>query len=299
MNSLKERILITGAGGFIGSHLVTYFSNLEYEIYATFRNNKPQFNNNKIQLVKLDLPDTASIDFEYDYLIHCGADTSATTNNEENFIDSNIIGSKKIFKNAIEHGARAIINLSSMSIYGDIKTDCVRESDQPINPNKYGASKLEAENTLAELANNNKSLAAVSIRLPGVVGHGSHNNFLSRLISDIILEKDIIIKNPNPSDLFNNIIHVNDLSDYINYFINGKIYKYAPVNIAASCPIPLSTAIQKIFELVGKLNSAKYINEGKKSFQISIDNITSQGFHLRSTEEMIKSFVSETLKRNL
>ena len=299
MNSFNKRILITGAAGFVGRHMTTYFSNLGYEVFATYRYNKPKFNNNKIKLVKLNLPNTQSIDFEYNCLIHCGADTTATTNSEKNFISSNVIGSQRIFENAIQYGAKTIVNLSSMSVYGDIKNDCVRESDQSINPDKYGTSKLEAENILAKIMNKNKSLAAVSIRLPGVVGHGSHNNFLSRLISDIMLEKDIIIKNPNPSDLFNNIIHVNDLSDYVKFFINGNINKYMPVNIAASCPIPLSTVIQQIFNLVGKANNAKYIREGKKSFQISIDNITNQGFHLRSTQEMIESFVSDVLKSNL
>lgn len=296
MISSKKKFLITGAGGFVGYHLTTYFSNLGHKVFASFRNKKPKFDNDKIKLVKLNLPYTSGLDFEYDSLIHCGADTTATTNNENDFINSNVIGSKKIFESAIKNGAKTIVNLSSMSIYGDIKTNYLKECNESINPDNYGVSKLEAETILAQLMKKNKSINAVSIRLPGVVGRGSHNNFLSRLLFDIIFEKEIIIKNPNPSDLFNNLIHVKDLSEYINFFVNADINEYRPVNIAASCPIPLSMVIQEIFNHIGKPNTAKFIREGKKSFQISIDNITKQGFNLRSTQEMLESFVTDIIK---
>ena len=83
MISSKKKFLITGAGGFVGYHLTTYFSNLGHKVFASFRNKKPKFDNDKIKLVKLNLPYTSGLDFEYDCLIHCGADTTATTNNEK------------------------------------------------------------------------------------------------------------------------------------------------------------------------------------------------------------------------
>ena len=130
MISSKKKFLITGAGGFVGYHLTTYFSNLGHKVFASFRNKKPKFDNDKIKLVKLNLPYTSGLDFEYDCLIHCGADTTATTNNENDFINSNVIGSKKIFESAIENGAKTIVNLSSMSIYGDIKTNYLKECNK-------------------------------------------------------------------------------------------------------------------------------------------------------------------------
>ena len=74
------------------------FSNLGHEVFASFRNNKPKFNNDKIKLLKLNLPYTSGLDFKYDCLIHCGADATATTNNKNDFINSNVIGSRKILE---------------------------------------------------------------------------------------------------------------------------------------------------------------------------------------------------------
>ena len=46
-----------------------------------------------------------------------------------------------------------------MSIYGDIKTNYLKECNESINPDNYGVSKLEAETTLDQLMNKNKSIA--------------------------------------------------------------------------------------------------------------------------------------------
>lgn len=296
MSLIKKKVLITGASGFIGFHLVNYFYKKGYEIFATYRNNKPHLIINDVKLLKLDLPDVSILDFKYDYLIHCGADTSATTNDERRFVLSNVNGSESLFQNALKNNVKAIINLSSMSVYGDINVGLVKEGYKPFNPDKYGQSKLQAEQILRNLTNENKSTRSISIRLPGVVGKNSHNNFLSRLVTDIINDKEIVIKNPDPSALFNNIIYVNDLARYINFYINSDIKGNESINIASSDPIPLLHVTELILKYVERESRIRFLKKGKKSFLISVENIKKQGFHLRSTQEMLESFIKDLIK---
>jgi len=290
-----KSILITGAGGFVGAHLVKKFNLLGYMVYAAYRSKKENIINIKnINLINLNLPNISNLPKFYNYLIHCGADTSATTSNDEKMIQSNSLGSEKIFYHASKMGVEKIVYLSSMSIYGDIKEKIVNEDYKPLNVDTYGQSKFKGEIHLEKISTN-FNIPSLSIRLPGVVGLGAHNNFLSKIIPKIINNEEISINNPKPESLFNNLIHINDLFEYIKFYLSNKIVGYNAVNIAASEPESLKDLIESTYEKLSKKNTSEFNLVGKSGFLIDIRKITNQGFKLRTTKEMYFNFINDLL----
>ena len=49
------KVLVTGASGFIGSYLVSILENSNYDVHATYHDNKPNEINKKTNWHQLDL----------------------------------------------------------------------------------------------------------------------------------------------------------------------------------------------------------------------------------------------------
>ncbi len=97
-----------------------------------------------------------------------------------------------------------------MAVYGRVEDDVV-DPDTPVRePNAYGRSKLACERLLADLSRAHSDLRALSIRLPGVVGPGSHDNFLSDTMTRLAAGQNVVARTPDA--LFNNVVHIDDLA---------------------------------------------------------------------------------------
>ena len=107
----KERILISGGSGYIGSKLIQFLSKKGFECKKIPRNN---FSN-----------------LDCDYMIHCAADYTSKADNI--LYQANFLYGDKIFSNLLNTSCKKIINLSSFSEFGD------HENREPIN--KYAQYK--------------------------------------------------------------------------------------------------------------------------------------------------------------
>jgi nucleoside-diphosphate-sugar epimerase len=141
-------ILLTGATGFIGSHIAKSLIKEGHTVYATCRNNS-NYNKcndliNKIQWLNQDKKDWEKelYNVQLDILIH--AAWTGITSSERNdwFLQlSNFEYSKFVIDLSIRLGVKKIICLGSQAEYGlyDYK---VTEEHTPMPTDSYGAIKL-------------------------------------------------------------------------------------------------------------------------------------------------------------
>ena len=94
-----------------------------------------------------------------------------------------------------------------------ISVDEVNPDTPVCEPDDYGRAKLFGEILLEDIASKVDEISAVSLRLPGVVGVGSHDNFLSKVVNDIF--SGSAIQAQNPDALFNNILPISDLCKFV------------------------------------------------------------------------------------
>ena len=152
------RCVILGGNGFIGSHLAEGLVKARYDV-TIFDNFKRGTKNldaiiDKIEIIKGDFwneDDICDALKDIDFLFHyISTTTPATaTKNPIYDIESNIIGSVKLFQNAVMNNVKKIIFSSSGgTIYGDTTGVPMKETD-PLNPiNPYAISKLTIEKYL-------------------------------------------------------------------------------------------------------------------------------------------------------
>lgn len=147
------KCIIFGGNGFIGSHLAVKLAENGYEvcIFDKFSCGVPAIPRNNIKLIKGNFFDSKAVDESLkgvDYVFHFISATNPATSMKDPIydIESNVIGSVKLFQSCIKNDVDKIIFSSSGgTIYGNPMHVPVKETD-PCNPiNPYAIGKLTIE----------------------------------------------------------------------------------------------------------------------------------------------------------
>jgi len=157
-------ILVTGAAGFIGSHLCEYLVNSHYvyglDNFCDFydpeikRNNIGKLKNHKnFQLFEVDIRDKAGLNFifsenSFDIVIHLAAMAGVrpSIENPDTYTEVNINGTVNLLEECKKNNVKKFIFASSSSVYGNNPKVPFSEKDSvdfPISP--YAATKKAGE----------------------------------------------------------------------------------------------------------------------------------------------------------
>ena len=117
-----ETVLVTGAGGYIGSNAAEYFVNAGYRVIGTVRNRiAERLTRLGIKTIKIDLADAADLSrlFEekIDYVVHIAARAS-DVGRDEWFRKANYEAVKSLASVAMEHDVQRFVYLSTADVYG-------------------------------------------------------------------------------------------------------------------------------------------------------------------------------------
>lgn len=155
---MAENIVVLGANGFVGSHLVDRLSHEpDTEIYCFDRFSRPQAFEDKPNVHKVtgDFFNDEDIDRVLKfggYLVHCFSSTNPRISDTDPYADIELLQQNvRVFEKAIEYGVKKIAYVSSGgAVYGQSEMGKAAAEDdrtQPVSP--YGIGKLATENYLA------------------------------------------------------------------------------------------------------------------------------------------------------
>ena len=194
------KILVTGAAGFIGSHLAERLVALGHEVvgldcftdyYASALKelNAADVNAAGAQLLRLDLArdELAACVGEAEIIYHVAAQPGiAATVPLETYIRNNLTATHRLLEAAQKAPSlNCFINVSTSSVYGKHATDA---EDTPPKPTSYyGVTKLAAEQ-LALAYGRDKGMPVCSLRLFSVYGPRERPEKLYPLLIRSILE---------------------------------------------------------------------------------------------------------------
>jgi UDP-glucose 4-epimerase len=145
--------LVTGAAGFMGSHLVEHLAKKGVRVRATARPRKetPFFDALGVEFVGADLtkPETLPALFEgdVDRIIHMGAICNFSTPYEK-LRPTNVEGVKLITALALEAGVKRYVHVGSSSVYGPYRGKPFQEDDPREPQDDYGRSKRDGEDVV-------------------------------------------------------------------------------------------------------------------------------------------------------
>lgn len=259
------RILITGAAGFIGSHLSEKLLNLGHQVigvdnFDTFYNRNIKEDNLKIALQnplysfhELDITNASYFDKwpdKIDVVVHLAAKAGVrpSIENPDAYLKTNILGTLNVLEYMRKIGCSNLVFASSSSVYGNNEKIPFEESDitdQPISP--YAASKKSCE----LLIHNYHSLYkfnCINLRFFTVYG--------PRQRPDLAIHKFVNkIRNNEPIEVYGKGETARDytyIEDTISGIVESVNYNMAnqnvfeTINLGNNTPISLKDLIQKI-----------------------------------------------------
>lgn len=246
------KIVITGATGFIGHHLLEALGKTEHRLCVITRkkNDFPA----GIEIVQGDISDKSSIACAFagaDVLIHMAAEIR----DETKFESANITAVKHLCELANAHHLKKVVHLSSVGVQGvqfSLKPQLVHEN-HPCDPkNGYEKSKLESEKIwLTQL---DPTVSLTVLRPTNVFGEHHPRKALLNLMEKANKEQTFYIDR----NAMVNYLYVKDLVEAIVYF--AQDHKKETDNIYnVGNAVKLSDFLRTISEGLQRKSSIRYV----------------------------------------
>jgi UDP-glucose 4-epimerase len=183
---LMKRVLVTGAGGFIGRALIDELSRQRLDVRAMVHRQPAAAFGPEVDVVRADVRNHAAMDVvtrDRDTVIHLAARVHDRDARDADFDDVNVLGTANLLEGARRNGVERLVMLSSVAVFGPTSSACIDESHTPRPASAYGRSKLAAEELLMRAAASGDLHAAV-VRAPTVYGPG-HKGKIHQMMAAI------------------------------------------------------------------------------------------------------------------
>jgi nucleoside-diphosphate-sugar epimerase len=184
-----DRVLVTGANGFIGEALCRRFQKAGWLVRGAGRDQGRLMGS--VQGMEWALlhdrsgqEETESALHRVQVIVHLAARVHVMSDQSSDplheFRQVNQAWTERLARDASRAGVRRFVYLSSIKVNGEQSLAPLTEHDQPCPQDPYGVSKWEAEQGLAKVSAET-SMETVIVRPPLVYGPGVRGNFLQLL----------------------------------------------------------------------------------------------------------------------
>jgi nucleoside-diphosphate-sugar epimerase len=180
---MKERVLITGASGFLGYHLILEALKNNLEVYAAVRKSSDITHLKKLDInyVYLDLSSVIALkkdirENKYSYIIHAAGLTKARWVKEYEIVNADYTYHLASAAESSGVDIKGFVLISSLAAVGPLEslTGIITEENRPKPVTPYGKSKLLAEEKLKTI----KSLKYTILRPTAIYGPRDKDIFI-------------------------------------------------------------------------------------------------------------------------
>ena len=260
----RKKVLVTGAGGFIGSHLIERLIDLGADVKGFVRYNSrndwglleiiPPQKRDSLEIVSGDLQDydaVYSAAKDVDVIFHLGSLISIpySYNRPRDTIENNVLSTLNILTAARDLGVEKVVHTSSSEVYGTALYVPIDEKHPLQGQSPYSASKIGADK-IAESFFCSFDLPVATIRPFNTYGpRQSARAIIPTIITQAIEQETIKLGSLFPTRDYTYV------KDTVNGFIRMAESKSSigeVINIGSNFEISMGDLAQRISSLLNK-----------------------------------------------
>ena len=267
-----NKVTVTGACGFIGSHLTKQLIERGFHVVGVDCLDDNLYSlsvkESRLKVLKqLSNFDFANINIATDELDSSIIDSKFVFNLAaipgqvlswklfDKYVESNILGTKKVIDSCIRNKVTRIIHASTSSVYGKFAVGDELQDTKPISP--YGITKLAAENLLFALTSSN-NLDFTILRYFSVYGPGQRPDMaIQRFLRAIKMGQEINITGDGTQK--RDITYVQDVVE-ATISASSLTEKKQIFNISGGKQFTLNQIIDECFNVSGLKSKINYVD---------------------------------------
>lgn len=265
MNWKARPVLVTGAGGFIGSHLTERLIREGARVRAFVRYNSrndvgmlrflPLEVFSQLEIVRGDLRDAGAVREavrDMDTIFHLGALVAIPYSyiHPREVIENNVMGTVNILTAACEFKTRRVVNTSTSEVYGTARYTPIDEAHPLQGQSPYSASKIAADK-IAESFYRSFDAPVVTLRPFNTYGpRQSGRAVIPTIITQALTRDEVRLGNLDPSRDFTFV------SDTVEGFLRVAEADHVlgeEINLGNENTIRIGDLVDKICVLTGKV----------------------------------------------
>jgi NAD dependent epimerase/dehydratase len=260
----KKSVLVTGAGGFIGSHLTEHLMDLGANVNAFVRYNSrndlgllellPEETLSQTEVIVGDLKDADAIRHaakEVDIIFHLGSLIAIPYSyiHPRETIETNILGTLNVLTAAKESSIEKLVHTSTSEVYGTAQYVPIDENHPLQGQSPYSASKIGADK-IAESFYRSFGLPVAIIRPFNTYGpRQSARAVIPTIITQALTRKKIFLGSLHPT---RDYTYVKDTVEGFIKVAESPKSVGEVINIGSNFEISIGDLANKIFSLIGK-----------------------------------------------
>jgi dTDP-glucose 4,6-dehydratase len=257
-------VLVTGAGGFIGSHLVERLAQEGAQVRAFVRYNSrgdtgllyslPPDTYSKLKIIGGDLRDAEAVRLAVrgvDTVFHLGALVSIPYSylHPREVIETNVVGTLNVLMATREFGTRRIVHTSTSEVYGTARYVPIDETHPLQGQSPYSASKIGADK-IAESFHKAFDLPVTTLRPFNTYGpRQSARAVIPTIVTQALTGEEVHLGRLEPARDFTFV------SDTVDGFLRaaaaeGVVGK--EVNLGTGVMVSIRDLVERISSLIGR-----------------------------------------------
>ena len=266
------KVTVTGACGFIGSHLTKQLIERGFHVVGVDCLDDNLYSRSVKESRLKALKQLSNFDFANINIATDGLDSSISDSKFvfnlaaipgqvlswklfDKYVESNILGTKKVIDSCIRNKVTKIIHASTSSVYGKFAVGDELQDTKPISP--YGITKLAAENLLFALTSSN-NLDFTILRYFSVYGPGQRPDMaIQKFLTAIKMGQEINITGDGTQK--RDITYVQDVVE-ATISASSITEKKQIFNISGGKQFTLNQIIDECFNVSGLKSKINYID---------------------------------------
>ena len=259
-----NKVFVTGADGFIGSHLVEHLLSKEYDVTALcvynsnnswgwldrYAHDRPS----NLKILLGDIRDAAFIQREsedMDAILHLAALISIpySYSAAQSYIDTNITGTNNVLQASVANNVERVLVTSTSEVYGTAIEVPMPESHKRQPQSPYSATKIAAD-CLSEAYYRSFGLPVTLVRPFNTYGpRQSARAFIPSVVSQVLTSKVLEVGDLSPR---RDLVFVQETAAAFEKIMLCDSLSGEDCNVCTGTDYAMSDVLEVVLDLVGK-----------------------------------------------